>query len=162
MLQRATNHQTRFSSALLPKPNRSPARRLRFGKRGKRTEQKNPAQRAGFLNEGDFAPIWQREKDSNPHIQSQSLLCYPYTIPLSCALNRHKNYYNERSEIVKWKMKNFQKSFPGAPPSGKLFALSSCLRLFLLFMEAQLGLRAAEDALNIAPVLPDDQAPTDN
>ncbi len=25
---------------------------------------------------------WQREKDSNPHIQSQSLLCYPYTIPL--------------------------------------------------------------------------------
>ncbi len=26
--------------------------------------------------------IWQREKDSNPHIQSQSLLCYPYTIPL--------------------------------------------------------------------------------
>ena len=29
-----------------------------------------------------FAPVWQREKDSNPHIQSQSLLCYPYTIPL--------------------------------------------------------------------------------
>ena len=27
--------------------------------------------------------LWQREKDSNPHIQSQSLLCYPYTIPLS-------------------------------------------------------------------------------
>ena len=27
--------------------------------------------------------FWQREKDSNPHIQSQSLLCYPYTIPLS-------------------------------------------------------------------------------
>ena len=26
--------------------------------------------------------LWQREKDSNPHIQSQSLLCYPYTIPL--------------------------------------------------------------------------------
>ena len=29
-----------------------------------------------------LAPTWQREKDSNPHIQSQSLLCYPYTIPL--------------------------------------------------------------------------------
>ena len=26
--------------------------------------------------------LWQREKDSNPHKQSQSLLCYPYTIPL--------------------------------------------------------------------------------
>ena len=25
---------------------------------------------------------WQREKDSNPHKQSQSLSCYPYTIPL--------------------------------------------------------------------------------
>ena len=29
------------------------------------------------------APTWQREKDSNPHKQSQSLSCYPYTIPLS-------------------------------------------------------------------------------
>ena len=28
---------------------------------------------------------WQRVKDSNPHIQSQSLLCYPYTNPLSYA-----------------------------------------------------------------------------
>ena len=27
---------------------------------------------------------WQREKDSNPHKQSQSLSCYPYTIPLFC------------------------------------------------------------------------------
>ena len=26
--------------------------------------------------------IWQRLKDSNPHIQSQSLLCYLYTNPL--------------------------------------------------------------------------------
>ena len=25
---------------------------------------------------------WQRMKDSNPHKQSQSLSCYPYTIPL--------------------------------------------------------------------------------
>ena len=25
---------------------------------------------------------WQREKDSNPHIRSQSPLCYLYTIPL--------------------------------------------------------------------------------
>ena len=26
--------------------------------------------------------VWQREKDSNPHIRSQSPLCYHYTIPL--------------------------------------------------------------------------------
>ena len=26
--------------------------------------------------------LWQPEKDSNPHKQSQSLSCYPYTIPL--------------------------------------------------------------------------------
>ena len=27
--------------------------------------------------------LWQRNRDSNPNIQSQSLLCYRYTIPLS-------------------------------------------------------------------------------
>ena len=27
--------------------------------------------------------IWQREKDSNPHLRSQSPLCYLYTIPLN-------------------------------------------------------------------------------
>ncbi len=29
---------------------------------------------------------WQREKDSNPHIRSQSPLCYLYTIPLSAKI----------------------------------------------------------------------------
>ena len=29
-----------------------------------------------------FSSVWQREKDSNPHIRSQSPLCYHYTIPL--------------------------------------------------------------------------------
>jgi hypothetical protein len=29
--------------------------------------------------------FWQREKDLNPHKQSQSLSCYPYTIPLYAA-----------------------------------------------------------------------------
>ena len=29
--------------------------------------------------------IWQREKDSNPHIRSQSPLCYLYTIPLNAS-----------------------------------------------------------------------------
>ena len=31
-------------------------------------------------------PLWQREKDSNPHIRSQSPLCYLYTIPLNAWL----------------------------------------------------------------------------
>ena len=31
---------------------------------------------------------WQREKDSNPHKQSQSLSCYPYTIPLDLIFHR--------------------------------------------------------------------------
>ena len=34
-------------------------------------------------NPGRF---WQREKDSNPHIRSQSPLCYLYTIPLNAKL----------------------------------------------------------------------------
>ena len=29
---------------------------------------------------------WQREKDSNPHIRSQSPLCYLYTIPLNARI----------------------------------------------------------------------------
>ena len=35
---------------------------------------------------------WQREKDSNPHIRSQSPLCYHYTIPL-CSLDEHLLLY---------------------------------------------------------------------
>ena len=46
-------------------------------------------------------PLWQRVKDSNPHIQSQSLLCYPYTNPL-CTLVRAANryYYTEKRDFV--------------------------------------------------------------
>ncbi len=33
-------------------------------------------------NDTKSATTWQREKDSNPHIRSQSPLCYHYTIPL--------------------------------------------------------------------------------
>ena len=57
--------------------------------------------------------LWQRVKDSNPHIQSQSLLCYPYTNPLflsaaqlSTAANRY--YYTEKRKIVN---RFFEKSF---------------------------------------------------
>ena len=33
-----------------------------------------------------FAAIWQREKDLNPRIRSQSPLCYHYTIPLKARI----------------------------------------------------------------------------
>ena len=47
---------------------------------------------------GFKAFFWQRVKDSNPHIQSQSLLCYHYTNPLhlSAVANR---YYYTRNEL---------------------------------------------------------------
>ena len=49
--------------------------------------------------------FWQREKDSNPHKQSQSLSCYPYTIPLCPPgeVVRRKNMtdYSRYSENVK-------------------------------------------------------------
>ena len=41
---------------------------------------------------------WQREKDSNPHIRSQSPLCYHYTIPL-CSLT-NKIYYTDFTPFV--------------------------------------------------------------
>ena len=40
-----------------------------------RFQKKKPTSRVGFF-------FWQRNRDSNPNIQSQSLLCYRYTIPL--------------------------------------------------------------------------------
>ena len=48
---------------------------------------------------------WQREKDSNPHKQSQSLSCYPYTIPLNHCFRpphlRTETYYIMLWQIVK-------------------------------------------------------------
>lgn len=41
---------------------------------------KNKKNRRKQYTFGGF--LWQREKDSNPHIRSQSPLCYLYTIPL--------------------------------------------------------------------------------
>ena len=37
--------------------------------------------------ESEDSRLWQRVKDSNPHIQSQSLLCYHYTNPLFFCLS---------------------------------------------------------------------------
>ena len=39
---------------------------------------------------------WQRVKDSNPHIQSQSLLCYLYTNPLYLFTSANRYYYTEK------------------------------------------------------------------
>ncbi len=57
--------------------------------------------------------FWQREKDSNPHIQSQSLLCYPYTIPLYSVSSDDLYYYIHFCVLVN----SFaQKYFVSAPP----------------------------------------------
>ena len=45
-------------------------------------------------------PMWQREKDSNPHIQSQSLLCYPYTIPLFRMRKRYYTCFQIKVKII--------------------------------------------------------------
>ena len=59
--------------------------------------------------------FWQREKDSNPHKQSQSLLCYLYTNPLflSCgaSLATDKNDYTTLSLKVKHYFTLFEKIF---------------------------------------------------
>ena len=43
--------------------------------------------------------FWQRVKDSNPHIQSQSLLCYLYTNPLSLLFTAANRYYYTRNAL---------------------------------------------------------------
>ena len=45
-----------------------------------------------------LAPTWQREKDSNPHIRSQSPLCYLYTIPLNARAIIHA--FRDLSRII--------------------------------------------------------------
>ena len=52
---------------------------------------------------GFKAFFWQRVKDSNPHIQSQSLLCYHYTNPLFLVCHsgvpRSNRYYYTRNRV---------------------------------------------------------------
>ena len=50
-----------------------------FALKSSRSEQKS------LKSIGFEAFKWQREKDSNPHIRSQSPLCYLYTIPLNAS-----------------------------------------------------------------------------
>ena len=53
--------------------------------------------------------MWQREKDLNPHIRSQSPLCYHYTIPL-CSLDEHLLLY-QRFCICQELIANFPNFF---------------------------------------------------
>ena len=70
--------------------------------------------------------LWQREKDSNPHIQSQSLLCYLYTNPLYSLVRvaRTGIIIPENKNLSRFFLKKiifvdfsrFQGIFPGKPP----------------------------------------------
>ena len=70
--------------------------------------------------------FWQRVKDSNPHIQSQSLLCYLYTNPLysfarvartGIIIPENKNLSRGfLKKIIFVDFSRFQGIFPGKPP----------------------------------------------
>lgn len=70
--------------------------------------------------------FWQRVKDSNPHIQSQSLLCYLYTNPLysfarvtrtGIIILENKNLSRVfLKKIIFADFSHFQGIFPGKPP----------------------------------------------
>ena len=70
--------------------------------------------------------LWQRVKDSNPHIQSQSLLCYLYTNPLysfarvartGIIIPENKNLSRVfLKKIIFVDFSRFQGIFPGKPP----------------------------------------------
>ncbi len=62
--------------------------------------------------------MWQRVKDSNPHIQSQSLLCYLYTNPLYLSASANRYYYTEKRDFVKSIFQLFKINF-----SRQLFAM---------------------------------------
>ena len=61
-----------------------------------------------------LAPTWQREKDSNPHIQRQSLLCYPYTIPLFFC--RPAGSPRRRRDLLYQNFRRCQPPFLNFPP----------------------------------------------
>lgn len=73
--------------------------------------------------------FWQRVKDSNPHIQSQSLLCYLYTNPLYLSAAANRYYYTEKWIFVNRVFQSFfffQRSFfpPNRPFKKPPFSLS--------------------------------------
>ena len=65
--------------------NKCEAQRSGFAfEKDERRSEANARRICGGRSEAQSVRTWQREKDSNPHKQSQSLSCYLYTIPL-CA-----------------------------------------------------------------------------
>ena len=78
--------------------------------------QKKALKPLGFQ---DF--LWQRVKDSNPHIQSQSLLCYLYTNPLYLSAAANRYYYTEIRFFVKGISEIlFDFFYPFRPPKNPL------------------------------------------
>ena len=74
---------------------------MRKGKiRGKIRETLKNAKEKALNPLGFKAFFWQRVKDSNPHIQSQSLLCYHYTNPLYLSAVANRYYYTKKREFV--------------------------------------------------------------
>ena len=83
---------------------------------------KGNQRKAGMKKPGIFnkyrAFTWQREKDSNPHIRSQSPLCYLYTIPLNARAIIHGFADLSRANSLFFCIlftKNSGRIFPGKP-----------------------------------------------
>ena len=104
-------------------------------------------------------------KDSNPHIQSQSLLCYPYTNPLFLLLSReHACYYTKMAQNVNRKMKKIWKEKlgrGGAPAHGSkselvglvVLVLSLLLLLVLSILAIGLVLTILAAGLHLVRIL---------
>lgn len=94
---------------------RVPPGSLRLGMMNSRSEIKNRSKRH------QLAPVWQPEKDSNPHKQSQSLVCYHYTNPLcGISLNDRRLLYQNNDICQPFSRKFFSKTRRALWPAGKL------------------------------------------
>lgn len=113
----------RISRKIVLRPDQMPGYRPKEA--GRLQGQTNFA-RKKVLNPLDSGPFWQRVKDSNPHIQSQSLLCYLYTNPLYSLVRvartgiiilENKNLSRGfLKKIIFADFSHFQGIFPGKPP----------------------------------------------
>ena len=117
----------------------------------------------------DFRPrLWQRVKDSNPHKQSQSLLCYLYTNPLflssGASLATDKNDYTILSPKVKHYFTLFEKYFSARRERVSPSGLTDCLLLGTLTEPLENGCHLGTDGRSLgiqnAPALAGDEAGT--
>ena len=84
---------------------------------------------------------WQRNRDSNPNIQSQSLLCYRYTIPLKlCSFIERTIFYHKKillsipfDNIFRILMQKITSTLKMADIS-KGFLKSRCVFYFICFL----------------------------